>query len=123
MSDYAKKTVALCARVSTIDQNCEMQLPDLRRYIMGAEFERDLIAERMPAGIAHARALGKHIGRALARRSRWELLSCAPMSIPFARWQECWMWRSRECDLRWWSKPQNLCLSFQLINGAVIWSR
>ncbi len=28
-----------------------------------AQFERDLIAERVRAGIAHARALGKHIGR------------------------------------------------------------
>ena len=154
MSDCVKKTVALYARVSTIDQNCEMQLQDLRRYagqrfgryceyvdtgvsgtqrkrprldalmndarkrvfdvvivwkfdrfarsvkhlvdsleefralgidfisytenvdtttpsgqllfhIMGAvaQFERDLIAERVRAGIAHARALGKHIGR------------------------------------------------------------
>jgi DNA invertase Pin-like site-specific DNA recombinase len=154
MSDWAKKTVALYARVSTIDQNCEMQMQDLRRYatqrfgscleyvdtgisgtqrkrpqldalmndarkrifdvllvwkfdrfarsvkhlvdsleefralgidfisytenvdtttptgqllfhIMGAvaQFERDLIAERVRAGIAHARALGKRIGR------------------------------------------------------------
>jgi DNA invertase Pin-like site-specific DNA recombinase len=154
MSDCVKKAVALYARVSTIDQNCEMQLQDLRRYaaqrfggcreyvdtgvsgtqrkrpqldapmkearkrvfdvvivwkfdrfarsvkhlvdslaefralgidfisytenvdtttpsgqllfhIMGAvaQFERDLIAERVRAGIAHARAQGKHIGR------------------------------------------------------------
>jgi DNA invertase Pin-like site-specific DNA recombinase len=34
-------------------------------HIMGAvaQFERDLIAERVRAGIAHARALGKRIGR------------------------------------------------------------
>jgi len=147
------KTVALYARVSTMDQNCDMQLEDLRRYatrfgrsyeyveigvsgaqrrrprldalmtdarkrlfevvlvwkfdrfarsikhlvdsleefralgidfisytegidtttpsgellfhIMGAvaQFERDLIAERFRAGIAHARAQGKRIGR------------------------------------------------------------
>src|SRR5713226_6656036 len=147
------KTVALYARVSTIDQSCELQLHDLRRYatqrfgrcyefvdegvsgtqrrrpqldalmnsarkrrfdvvlvwkfdrfarsvnlvdsldefkalgidfvsytegvdtttptgqllfhIVGAvaQFERDLIAERVRAGIAHARALGKRIGR------------------------------------------------------------
>jgi DNA invertase Pin-like site-specific DNA recombinase len=152
------KTVALYARVSTTDQNCEMQLDDLRRFanqrfgrayeyvefgvsgkqrrrprldellkdahrrlfdvvlvwkfdrfarsvkhlvdsleefralgihfvgftegvdttspsgellfhIMGAvaHFERDLIAERVRAGIAHARAMGKHIGRPRAR--------------------------------------------------------
>ena len=34
-------------------------------HIMGAvaQFERDLIAERVRAGIAHARAIGKRIGR------------------------------------------------------------
>ena len=149
-----KKVVALYARVSTLDQNCEVQLEDLRRYaskrfaghheytdagvsgtqrhrpqldalmrdahkrsfdvvlvwkfdrfarslkhliesldefsalgidfisltegvdtttpagqllfhIVGAvaQFERDLIAERVRAGMAHARAMGKHIGR------------------------------------------------------------
>jgi len=153
MKDWSTKTVALYARVSTLDQSCEMQLQDLRRYvarfgrsreyveigvsgaqrrrpqldslmkdarkrlfdvvlvwkfdrfarsvkhlvdsleefralgidfisftegvdtttpsgellfhIMGAvaQFERDLIAERVRAGIAHARAMGKRIGR------------------------------------------------------------
>jgi DNA invertase Pin-like site-specific DNA recombinase len=151
--DVSKRTVALYARVSTLDQSCDMQLEDLRRYaarfgrsceyvdvgvsgaqrrrpqldalmkdahkrlfdvllvwkfdrfarsvkhlvdsleefralgidfisytegvdtttpsgellfhIMGAvaQFERDLIAERVRAGIAHARAMGKRIGR------------------------------------------------------------
>lgn len=151
--EVGRKTVALYARVSTLDQSCDMQLDDLRRYsgrfarsyeyvevgvsgaqrrrpqldalmkdahkrlfdvvlvwkfdrfarsvkhlvdsleefralgidfisytegidtttpsgellfhIMGAvaQFERDLIAERVRAGIAHARALGKRIGR------------------------------------------------------------
>src|SRR5271169_3790074 len=155
--DPSKKTVALYARVSTLDQSCDMQLEDLRRYaarfgrsceyvdvgvsgaqrrrpqldtlmknahkrlfdvllvwkfdrfarsvkhlvdsleefralgidfisytegvdtttpsgellfhIMGAvaQFERDLIAERVRAGIAHARAMGKRIGRPRAR--------------------------------------------------------
>jgi DNA invertase Pin-like site-specific DNA recombinase len=34
-------------------------------HIVGAvaQFERDLIAERVRAGIAHARAMGKRIGR------------------------------------------------------------
>ena len=34
-------------------------------HIVGAvaQFERDLIVERVRAGIAHARAMGKHIGR------------------------------------------------------------
>jgi len=154
MRDPSSKTVALYARVSTMDQSCAMQLDDLRRYakqrfgrcyefvdegvsgtqrrrpqldalmknagkrrfdvvlvwkfdrfarsvkhlvdsldefkalgidfvsytegvdtttptgqllfhIVGAvaQFERDLIAERVRAGIAHARALGKRIGR------------------------------------------------------------
>jgi DNA invertase Pin-like site-specific DNA recombinase len=152
-NEVSKKTVALYARVSTLDQSCAMQLEDLRRYaarfgrsheyvdvgvsgaqrrrpqldalmkdahkrlfdvvlvwkfdrfarsvkhlvdsleeftalnidfisytdgidtttpsgellfhIMGAvaQFERDLIAERVRAGIAHARAQGKRIGR------------------------------------------------------------
>jgi DNA invertase Pin-like site-specific DNA recombinase len=152
------KTVALYARVSTLDQHCEVQLEDLRRYvgqrftlyreyidvgvsgaqrnrpqldmlkkdaqkrlfdvvlvwkfdrfarslkhliesldefsslgidfvsytegvdtttpsgqllfhIVGAvaQFERDLIAERVRAGMAHARAMGKHIGRPRAK--------------------------------------------------------
>ncbi len=151
--EVGRKTVALYARVSTLDQSCDMQLDDLRRYagrfarsyeyvevgvsgaqrrrpqldalmkdarkrlfdvvlvwkfdrfarsvkhlvdsleefralgidfisytegidtttpsgellfhIMGAvaQFERDLIAERVRAGIAHARAMGKRIGR------------------------------------------------------------
>jgi DNA invertase Pin-like site-specific DNA recombinase len=150
----AARTVALYARVSTLDQNCDLQLADLRRYahqrfsrcseyvdqgvsgtqrhrpaldnlmkdarkrlfdvvlvwkfdrfarslkhlidsleefrslgidfisftesidsttpsgqllfhVVGAvaQFERDLIAERVRAGLAHARAMGKHIGR------------------------------------------------------------
>jgi DNA invertase Pin-like site-specific DNA recombinase len=154
MSSSTPKTVALYARVSTMDQSCDLQLEDLRRYasqrfgrsfefvdegvsgtqrrrprldelmnqarkrrfdvvlvwkfdrfarsvkhlvdslaefralgidfvsytegvdtttptgqllfhIVGAvaQFERDLIAERVRAGIAHARALGRRIGR------------------------------------------------------------
>jgi DNA invertase Pin-like site-specific DNA recombinase len=154
MDREPKKEVALYARVSTLDQNCEVQLQDLRRYadqrfalyreyidvgvsgaqrhrpqldalkkdahkrlfdvvlvwkfdrfarslkhliesldefsslgidfvsytegvdtttpsgqllfhIVGAvaQFERDLIAERVRAGMAHARAMGKRIGR------------------------------------------------------------
>ena len=154
MSKETLRTVALYARVSTLDQHCEVQLADLRRYasqrfgssyeyidvgvsgtqrrrpqldmlikdahkrlfevvmvwkfdrfarslkhlidsleefralgidfisytegvdtttpsgqllfhVVGAvaQFERDLIAERVRAGLAHARALGKHIGR------------------------------------------------------------
>jgi DNA invertase Pin-like site-specific DNA recombinase len=153
-----QKVAALYARVSTLDQNCNMQLEDLRRYatqrfvlfreyvdtgvngaqrhrpeldelmkdarkrrfnvflvwkfdrfarslkhliesldefsslgidfasytegvdtttpsgqllfhIVGAvaQFERDLIAERVRAGMAHARAMGKHIGRPRAK--------------------------------------------------------
>ncbi len=154
MSEGKTKTVAVYARVSTLDQNCDVQLADLRRYasqrfsrsyeyvdqgvsgtqrrrpaldalmkdarkrmfdvalvwkfdrfarslkhlmdsleefgvlgidfvsytegvdtttptgqllfhIVGAvaQFERDLIAERVRAGLTHARAVGKHIGR------------------------------------------------------------
>jgi len=33
MKDWSTKTVALYARVSTLDQSCEMQLEDLRRYV------------------------------------------------------------------------------------------
>jgi len=32
MRDPSSKTVALYARVSTMDQSCDMQLDDLRRY-------------------------------------------------------------------------------------------
>ena len=154
MEQQSRKVAALYARVSTLDQNCEVQLQDLRRYaaqrfaqyreyidlgvsgaqrhrpqldalmkdahkrlfdvvlvwkfdrfarslkhliesldefsslgidfvsytegvdtttpsgqllfhIVGAvaQFERDLIAERVRAGMAHARAMGKRIGR------------------------------------------------------------
>jgi len=151
MEQNPRKVAALYARVSTLDQNCEVQLEDLRRYagkrfaryceytdagvsgtqrhrpqldalmrdarrrlfdvvlvwkfdrfarslkhliesldalgidfismtegvdtttpagqllfhIVGAvaQFERDLIAERVRAGMAHARAIGKRIGR------------------------------------------------------------
>ncbi len=154
MEQGPRKVAALYARVSTLDQNCEVQLEDLRRYaskrfaryqeytdagvsgaqrhrpqldalmrdarrrlldvvlvwkfdrfarslkhlmesldefsalgidfisltegvdtttpagqllfhIVGAvaQFERDLIAERVRAGMAHAKSLGKHIGR------------------------------------------------------------
>jgi DNA invertase Pin-like site-specific DNA recombinase len=158
VKDEKTKTVALYARVSTLDQNCDLQLADLLRYgsqrfsrayeyidqgvsgtqrrrpaldnlmkdarkrmfdvvlvwkfdrfarslkhlmdsledfgtlgidfvsytegvdtttpsgqllfhIVGAvaQFERDLIAERVRAGLAHARAMGKHIGRPRAK--------------------------------------------------------
>ncbi len=158
MEPQPRKVAALYARVSTLDQNCEVQLQDLRRYasqrfaqyreyidlgvsgaqrhrpqldalmrdahkrlfdvvlvwkfdrfarslkhliesldefsalgvdfisytegvdtttptgqllfhIVGAvaQFERDLIAERVRAGMAHARSLGKHIGRPRAK--------------------------------------------------------
>ena len=158
MSQEKLKVAALYARVSTLDQNCEVQLEDLRRYagqrfaryheyidmgvsgtqrrrpqldvllkdahqrrfdvvlvwkfdrfarslkhlidsleefralgidfisytegvdtttpsgqllfhVVGAvaQFERDLIAERVRAGLAHARAMGKHIGRPRAQ--------------------------------------------------------
>ncbi len=158
MTQELQKTAALYARVSTVDQNCEVQLQDLRRFagqrfaqyreyidvgvsgaqrhrpqldalkrdarkrlfdvalvwkfdrfarslkhliesldefsslgidfisytegvdtttptgqllfhIVGAvaQFERDLIAERVRAGMAHARAMGKRIGRPRAK--------------------------------------------------------
>jgi len=157
-SQSCAKSVAVYARVSTLDQNCEVQLDDLRRYVgqrfgrsyeyidvgvsgaqrrrpqldalikdahkrlfevvlvwkfdrfarslkhlidsleefraLGidfisytegvdtttpsgqllfhvvgavAQFERDLVAERVRAGLAHARAMGKHIGRPRAQ--------------------------------------------------------
>jgi DNA invertase Pin-like site-specific DNA recombinase len=158
MAPNPEKAVALYARVSTLDQNCDVQLEELRRYaskrfasyheytdagvsgvqrhrpqldnlmkdarkrrfdvvlvwkfdrfarslkhliesldefsargidfvsmtegidtmtpagqllfhIVGAvaQFERDLISERVRAGLAHARAMGKHIGRPRAK--------------------------------------------------------
>jgi DNA invertase Pin-like site-specific DNA recombinase len=168
------KAVALYARVSTLDQNCELQLADLRRYagqrfgpcyeyvdegvsgarrqrpqldalvrdahkrvfdvvlvwkfdrfarslkhlidaleefrVLGidfvsftegidtttpsgqllfhvvgavAQFERDLIAERVRAGMAHARAMGKRIGRprALVDREKVAQLRAEGLSL------------------------------------------
>jgi DNA invertase Pin-like site-specific DNA recombinase len=45
-------------------------------HIVGAvaQFERDLIAERVRAGLAHARAMGKHIGRPRAEVDRDRVL-------------------------------------------------
>ncbi len=187
MEREARKVAALYARVSTLDQNCEVQLDDLRRYaskrftryqeytdagvsgtqrhrpqldtlmrdarkrlfdvvlvwkfdrfarslkhliesldefnalgidfisltegidtttpagqllfhIVGAvaQFERDLIAERVRAGMAHARSLGKHIGRPRApvdARQVWALRAqgkslrqvAAALDIPVSR--------------------------------------
>lgn len=174
MSSEPRRTVALYARVSTLDQNCDLQLADLRRYagqrfsrsyeyvdtgvsgtqrrrpqldalmkdahrrvfdvvlvwkfdrfarslkhlidsleefralgidfisytegidtttpagqllfhVVGAvaQFERDLIAERVRAGMAHARAIGKHIGRprAVIDRERAVRLRAQGMSL------------------------------------------
>ena len=166
------KTVALYARVSTLDQNCEVQLEDLRRYagqrfgcsyeyidvgvsgaqrrrpqldalikdahkrlfevvlvwkfdrfarslkhlidsleefralgidfisytegidtttptgqllfhVVGAvgQFERDLIAGRVRAGLAHARAMGKHIGRPRAQTDVARVLSLRNQNV------------------------------------------
>jgi DNA invertase Pin-like site-specific DNA recombinase len=67
-------------------------------HIVGAvaQFERDLIAERVRAGLAHARAMGKHIGRPRAAvdvdavrslRSRGESLRniAKTLGIPVSR--------------------------------------
>ena len=76
-SNDTRRTVALYARVSTLDQDCNLQLADtegidtttpagqLLFHVVGAvaQFERDLIVQRVRAGMAHARALGKQIGR------------------------------------------------------------
>jgi len=51
MSDCAQKTVALYARVSTIDQKCDSQLADLRRY---ASQRFDVIREYIDIGISGA---------------------------------------------------------------------
>jgi DNA invertase Pin-like site-specific DNA recombinase len=61
--------VALYARVSThAGQNPQVQLAELRELVFGifasiAEFERELIRDRVRSGIALARAQGKRIGR------------------------------------------------------------
>lgn len=174
MKQESAKTVALYARVSTLDQNCDLQLADLRRYaaqrfgrrceyvdegvsgtqrrrpqldamvrdahkrifdvvlvwkfdrfarslkhlidaleefrVLGidfisftegidtttpsgqllfhvvgavAQFERDLIVERVRAGMAHARAMGKKIGRprALVNREKVAQLNAQGLSL------------------------------------------
>lgn len=48
--DVSKKTVALYARVSTLDQSCDMQLEDLRRY--AARFGRS--CEYVDVGVSGA---------------------------------------------------------------------
>ena len=66
--------VAIYARVSTTEQSPEAQLAALRNYaVMGrlffniigsfAEFEREMIIERVRAGLVHARAKGQMLGR------------------------------------------------------------
>jgi DNA invertase Pin-like site-specific DNA recombinase len=176
MEQEPRKVAALYARVSTLDQNCEVQLQDLRRYagqrfaqyreyidvgvsgaqrhrpqldalmkdahkrlfdvvlvwkfdrfarslkhliesldefsslgidfvsytegvdtttptgqllfhIVGAvaQFERDLIAERVRAGMAHARSLGKRIGRPPARV---DLTTVASLRSQGRSWRE-----------------------------------
>jgi len=51
-----------------------------------AEFERDLIRERVIAGVQRARAQGKHLGRPKIHHvdvaKHWR---CAPRGIPGAR--------------------------------------
>src|SRR5438045_942911 len=49
-SDVGKKTVALYTRVSTLDQSCDMQLEDLRRY--AARFARS--CEYVEVGVSGA---------------------------------------------------------------------
>ncbi len=194
MKDENTKTVALYARVSTLDQNCNLQLADLRRYashrfsrayeyvdqgvsgtqrrrpaldnlmtdarkrmfdlvlvwkfdrfarslkhlmdsleefgalgidfvsftegidtttpsgqllfhIVGAvaQFERDLIAERVRAGLAHARAIGKHIGRPriVVDRDRVAELRGQGRSLrEIARWLEIPVSRVRRALIR-----------------------
>jgi DNA invertase Pin-like site-specific DNA recombinase len=53
MNDAGKKTVALYARVSTLDQSCDMQLEDLRRY--AARFARS--HEYVDLGISGAQSV------------------------------------------------------------------
>ena len=53
MNDWSKKTVALYARVSTLDQSCAMQLEDLRRYV--ARFGRSY--EYVEIGVSGAQRL------------------------------------------------------------------
>jgi DNA invertase Pin-like site-specific DNA recombinase len=188
MRDPSSKTVALYARVSTLDQSCDMQLEDLRRYaqqrfggcyefvdegvsgtqrrrpqldalmnharkrrfdvlvvwkfdrfarsvkhlvdslaefkalgidfvsytegvdtttptgqllfhIVGAvaQFERDLIAERVRAGIAHARALGRRIGRPRAEIDVERVSGLRHQGRSLRQIAQAWTYQFPEC--------------------------
>src|SRR6516162_3637411 len=65
--DSLEEFRALGIDFTSYTENVDTTTPSgqLLFHIMGAvaQFERDLIAERVRAGIAHARAMGKRIGR------------------------------------------------------------
>ena len=46
-----------------------------------AEYERSLIAERIRAGMAHAKDMGKHIGRPHDRASTYEVKTLRAQSV------------------------------------------
>ncbi len=71
--------------------------------IMGSvsQFERDLIAERVRAGIAHARRLGKRIGRPACRSMPSPSSACETKGCLCARLLGSSTSRSRVCGAPW----------------------
>jgi DNA invertase Pin-like site-specific DNA recombinase len=65
-------TVAIYARVSTIDQSCEMQLHELRQYVQKCGWQ--MFAEYVDTGFTGARASRPELDRLLgdARLRRFE---------------------------------------------------
>jgi predicted site-specific integrase-resolvase len=75
MNDWSKKTVALYARVSTLDQSCAMQLEDLRRYV--ARFGRSY--EYVEIGVSGAqRRRPQQASTPLRRAANFCFTSWAP---------------------------------------------
>ncbi len=76
---------------------------ELLFHIMGAvaQFERDLIAERVRAGIAHARALGKRIGRPRALINAAQVKALRQRATRCVRWPKLSMCRCHTCGVLW----------------------
>ena len=69
-------------------------------HIVGAvaQFERDLIAERVRAGLAHARAMGKHIGRPRATVDVPQVRLLRTVGCRFEISRTHWAFRCHVCD-------------------------
>ncbi|MBO2808915.1 recombinase family protein [Enterobacter hormaechei] len=107
---------AIYCRVSTADQSCERQEFDLRAFagragydVVGifrmlatflsgiAEFERDLISERVKSGLAVAKARGKRLGRQAGVRPKSDRL--LPKVVAMRAEGRSYRWIARELGI------------------------